>query len=496
MTMKRQGRPDRAPVSSGAIRSDFRLVLCGLAGFAVAGILAGAGLAVLGKDQAKPDRAVLPLAAGPTAGDPPPGDRLPLPRVEERASIAAPPAVEAPPAAMAATRSARKGVEPALPADQAVIEIAAGGPSDIATVRPVSDGPAPPAQSSGRDLVSADIPVSVEEATPRRPPPRARPVQAAARLEVPRPRRVRDGWLSERLDPGMGIPHRLTTMFVPQELSGMDRTWRTVEDLHDIFGRVGYDLQEVRARQAGVPRVFVASFPDDIEAIELVEDRKRTFIKTVLPLILRANEQVLAERSRLEAVIAHLEKGGSLARSHLVWLEELADRYGGSAENLSDLLRRVDVVPISLALAQAAEESGWGTSRFARQGNAIFGQWTWDTEAGIVPRNRPRGRNHLVRKFPVLQHSVSAYVRNLNSNPAYAKFRAERARMRSANAALSGRALAAHLTAYSERGAAYVGTLRSIMAQNGLEEFDDVQMANHDGRWTAGLPEATLLSVF
>lgn len=486
MIMKRQGRPGKAPASSGAIRSDLRLVLCGVAAVAVAGMLAGAGLAALGHDAAKPDRTVLPLAAGPVAGDPPPGDLLPLPRIEERASVAAPAAVDAPPPVMAATGSARQEAEPARPADRPAIEVVAGEPSGMAPVQPASDGPAPHARNSEADLVPAEIPTTVEEASTRPPPPRARPVQAATRLEVPRPRRARDGWL----------PDRLAAMFVPQDLSSMDRTWRTVGDLHEIFGRVGYNLQEVRSRQAGVPRVFVASFPDDIEAIELAEDRKRTFIKTVLPLILRANEQVLAERSRLEAVIAHLEKGGSLARSHRYWLEELADSYGGSAEDPTDLLKRVDVVPISLALAQAAEESGWGTSRFARQGNAIFGQWTWDTEAGIVPRNRPRGRNHLVRKFPALQYSVSAYIRNLNSNPAYAKFRAERARMRAANAPLSGRKLAAHLTAYSERGAAYVGTLRSIMAQNGLEEFDDVQMAAHGDRWTAGLPEATLLSVF
>jgi len=494
-----QRRRTRNPTR--AFRSDLRHVVFAISGLALAGALAGSALAALNHRESLPPLrgqavAPMPVETGATIVDVPPRHVLPLPEAQVQALSKPDPVADAPPARSAEAEAEWAPPATARPVAGSEITVLADQVPEGARPAPVPEGEVLVAEIADQGMEVADRSGTAGKEAEDVPPVQARPVQAADPLEVPRPRRVAGPGDPLRLPAGGLAPDRLATMFVPQDLTGMDRTWRKVGDLQETFGRIGYDLAEVRAGQAVVPRIFVAAFPDDIESIELVEQRKRTFLKAILPLVLRANDSVLAERRRLKSVIAHLEKGGSLARSQIYWLSELADRYGGSPDDLDDLLTRVDTVPISLALAQAAEESGWGTSRFAREGNAVFGQWTWDTEAGIVPRDRPRGRNHLVRKFPALQHSVSEYVRNLNSNPAYAKFRAARAARRAADEPFSGRELAAYLTAYSERGPAYVRTLRMIMAHNGLEEFDNVHLDDTGGRWTAGLADQTLLSVF
>ena len=330
---------------------------------------------------------------------------------------------------------------------------------------------------------------------------------------MPDPRRADHEIAPHRLDPGLPAPFRLASLLLqPESLSpgygvdapGGDRRWRRTEDLIVAFGDAGYDLRRIRAGESGVPRIFVAALPEDLRSIRQPERRKRTFIKTVLPLVLRANQEVLADRRRLHGLVRRMQAGAPLSSEQQGWLAALADRYGGSADDPAELLRRVDIVPVSLALAQAAEESGWGTSRFARQGNAVFGQWTWDTEAGIVPRDRPRGRSHLVRKFPVLQQSVSAYIDNLNSNPAYAGFRKARASQRAKGGGgrdtdsdvLDGHALAGHLSAYSERGAAYVRTLRAIIGQNDLQAFDSARLSDTVRPWTTQVAGDALRSVF
>ena len=148
------------------------------------------------------------------------------------------------------------------------------------------------------------------------------------------------------------------------------------------------------------------------------------------------------------------------------------------SEDIDELLRRVDVIPVSLAIAQAAEESGWGTSRFAQTGNALFGQWTVASDIGIVPEDREDGMTHKIKAFDNLAQSVAAYMRNLNTHRAYREFRQKRQGQRQWGEALDGHALASTLLRYSQRGDKYVKSIRTIMNANGLRELDGAHLAD------------------
>jgi len=251
------------------------------------------------------------------------------------------------------------------------------------------------------------------------------------------------------------------------------------EDLLRKFAARDIALEDVRHGRAAVPAIFLARFPDDLASLTSVEQRKQVFIKTVLPLVLRTNQQIAADRRlllRLLSTSHGARPAGALERDLLA---RLARRYGADPGDRVELLRRIDIVPPSLALAQGAEESGWGTSRFARMGNAVFGQRTFKGE-GMVPKERAPGERFAVRAFNALEASVRAYVWNLNTHPAYADFRAARAAMRAEGRALDGADLAGALTRYSERGEAYVDTIRIIMRANRLDQFDDARLDARD----------------
>ncbi|HNP34273.1 MAG TPA: glucosaminidase domain-containing protein [Woeseiaceae bacterium] len=227
-----------------------------------------------------------------------------------------------------------------------------------------------------------------------------------------------------------------------------------------IFGflfHVGTSLPDFREFQAG-------------------PERKAAFFAFVQPLIEDENAAVLKVRRQLLA-IADQEKPGWLERR---WLARLAAEYGledaeHSDSSLNDrqliaaLLRRVDTVPLSLALAQSAKESGWGTSRFARKGNNLFGEWCFDQGCGHVPRARADDATHEVQAFLTPRRSVRSYVRNLNTHPEYAEFRRERAQLRNKNRPLSGILLAGTMSQYSERRDAYVEELKQLILSNKLE---------------------------
>lgn len=245
------------------------------------------------------------------------------------------------------------------------------------------------------------------------------------------------------------------------------------------FDGIGYRLAAVRGGQAHVPRLFVHEMPRDMRALESADLRKRLFIRTMLPLILRANEEVRRERTQLLEIARHLEHGQPLSPADGRFLEQMRALYADDDCTVDELLRRVDIVPPSLALAQAAEESGWGTSRFVREGNAVFGQRTF-TGGGLVPLRRDRDKSHRVRSFSHVQASVAAYVFNLNTHPAYDRFRKLRARMRAEGEELDSGKLVATLDRYSERGNAYVATIRSILRANALDQLDDVKLSPHN----------------
>ena len=247
----------------------------------------------------------------------------------------------------------------------------------------------------------------------------------------------------------------------------------SASDLDRQLATLDYSLGDIRRGFASVPRMQLANLPPDLAQLNSVKQRKQLFIKLMLPLILQANEKILADRNEL---LRLLNSRGPLSREDEAWIAALADRYDANPSDRSDLVGRVDVVPPSLAIAQAAEESGWGTSRFAVEANAVFGQWTFRKGAGVVPERRDPGKLHEVRSFEGLRQSVSAYMHNLNIHWAYKEFRRVRRELRNSSQALTGRSLVGTLHRYSERGFEYIETIRTIMRVNGLDAFDRARL--------------------
>jgi Bax protein len=251
--------------------------------------------------------------------------------------------------------------------------------------------------------------------------------------------------------------------------------------LHE-YRRLGYRLADVRRDDYAVPRVFLTQLPKDLPGIEPVQLRKSLFIRSILPLILRTNEEILADRARIEVLRDRLRNDQPLSAADAHWLERLAESYDLDRRDLGALLHRHDVVPVGLALAQAIEESGWGTSRFALHGNAVFGQWTFEKGAGLVPRDRDEGATHEVKAFDTLADSVHQYVRNLNSHRAYREFRKVRDRMRAKGQPLDSQLLAGTMTRYSERGDAYVDSIVNLMRSNELHLLDRARLRDLSGQ--------------
>jgi len=250
----------------------------------------------------------------------------------------------------------------------------------------------------------------------------------------------------------------------------------TATALDQTFDRMGYNLDTVKTGATEVPRLFLATLPSDMHKVRETKLRKTIFFKTVLPLVLQVNEEILTDRRRLWELTVRHKKGERLAAVDKLWLIVLAERYRVKRGNLAELIRRVDIIPPSLALAQAAEESGWGTSRFSKEANAIFGEWTFSGAEGLVPKAREAGKTHRIRAFKSLLHSVRAYSRNLNTHRAYRGYRKMRQQMRRQGDPLEGKRLVDTLTSYSERGDEYVKGLRAIMVVNKLSALDDARL--------------------
>lgn len=249
--------------------------------------------------------------------------------------------------------------------------------------------------------------------------------------------------------------------------------------LSDVFQTLGYDLNAVR-EHGMVPRVFLAALPRDLPAIPDSDARKLVFIKMMLPLVLHVNEMVAHDRDRILSLRKTFARTKTLPAADGEWLRGMAASYGldGDAD-FDELLRRVDIVPTSLAVAQAAIESGWGTSRFAHEGNALFGQYTFkDASTGLVPQDREDGKTHKVKSFDTLVDAVKAYATNLNTNAAYEEFRKARAEMRAKALDPDGYDLAETLSNYSEQRKAYVKSLRRLIDMNALSSFDDVRLSS------------------
>ena len=240
--------------------------------------------------------------------------------------------------------------------------------------------------------------------------------------------------------------------------------------IKQLYEDTDYRLDDIRKNKLVKP-VALDSFPREIKMIENVKKRKEFFIQIVLPLILQENNNIRLDRKRLFSVI----NKSNNTKIEKKWLNKKYKQYGIPSKDLSILKIRMDEVPVSLALAQAAKETGWGTSRFAQEGNALFGQWTWSGE-GLKPKEADKGKGHKVMKFNVLQASVRAYQRNLNTHSTYKEFRLTRAKLRDLGKPLDSIILAEHLNEYAETGEQYVEILKKIINQNDLKDFDNAKL--------------------
>ena len=240
--------------------------------------------------------------------------------------------------------------------------------------------------------------------------------------------------------------------------------------IKQLFEDTGYELNDVRKKKLVKP-VALTLLPQEIKMIENTKKRKEFFIQIVLPLIIQENNNIKLDRKTLFSIINKSNNSNSEKK----WLDRKYKQYGVKSNDLSTLKIRMDEIPVSLAIAQAAKETGWGTSRFAQEGNALFGQWTWSGE-GLRPKEAKEGEDHKVMKFNILQASVRAYQRNLNTHSTYKDFRKARAKLRDANKKLDSMELSKYLNKYAETGNQYVEVLQKIIKQNKLQDFDDAKL--------------------
>lgn len=264
-----------------------------------------------------------------------------------------------------------------------------------------------------------------------------------------------------------------------------------VDDLEQVFASLEYAWPPRRQ----VPSIAVAALPEGLDELD-VDSRKSLFFRVLLPLIMAENQILRETRRRTLALFADgaIEEDSADFRS----VETLGRRFRvDGSPNDGDfrdaLMRRLDVIPTNLALAQAANESGWGTSRFTREANNLFGVWTWEEDGGIVPEARAEGATHKVRVFPTLRAAVRNYVYTLNVGNAYRDLRRQRQQARETGGALSGLELAAGLTAYSERGEEYVEEIRAMIRYNALEALEEnLSLAPVDGDGILDMLDASM----
>ena len=240
----------------------------------------------------------------------------------------------------------------------------------------------------------------------------------------------------------------------------------------NIFENLKYDLKGIRLGQAVKP-VYLSKLPKDLKKIKSTQKKKDTFIKIVMPLILDENSKIEQDRKKLFKILGK----PSNTRGETVWLKRRFKDYQIEKEDIAELKLRMDTIPTSLAIAQAAKESGWGTSRFALDGNAMFGQWTWGKD-GIVPKEKETNQEHKILKFPMLRSSVKAYMFNLNTHRGYKDFRDARAELRKNNKTISGLDLVNYLQNYAQTGSEYTKVLKKIINQNQLTDFDKSILMN------------------
>ena len=272
-----------------------------------------------------------------------------------------------------------------------------------------------------------------------------------------------------KVDEGLDLSNILEDVFKFEDLP-QDTVRLSASTIEQLFKDTNYSLNEVRKSKKVKP-IRLSLLPNEIKQIENTKKRKNLFIQIILPLILEENNLILIDRKKLFSIL-NKNKNSKKEKN---WLNRKFKQYGVLNQDIATLKVRMDIIPVSLAIAQAAKETGWGTSRFALEGNALFGQWTWSGD-GIKPAGAESDTKHKVMKFKVLKASVRAYQRNLNTHSSYKNFRQMRAQLRDDSEKLDSLLLADQLDNYAETGKEYTKILKQIINQNSLKDFDDVKL--------------------
>lgn len=251
------------------------------------------------------------------------------------------------------------------------------------------------------------------------------------------------------------------------------------KDLESEFLRYSYQID---ALENGVPPLILKNLPGDLNKIQSSKQRKSIFFKSLLPMILLANDEIRVEREQLLILNQQLSSQNHLDESQLQILSTLSKRYKVKMDEaqpekaVHKLLNRIDIIPADLALAQAANESAWGTSRFSRVANNLFGEWTFIPGQGIIPEGRPEGETYEVQKFATVYDSVRSYLHNLNTHSAYKHLRQLRAESRISGQNPEGLKLAEGLLHYSTRGENYIKELQAMIRSNKLNRFASAKL--------------------
>ena len=274
---------------------------------------------------------------------------------------------------------------------------------------------------------------------------------------------------SSEIDEGLNLKNLFDDVFKFDDLPS-DTVRLSASTIEQLFKETDYNLKDVRKTKLVKP-VKLSLLPNEMKMIESTKKRKNLFIQIILPLIIEENNRIKLNRKKLFSILNKNHNSNAEKK----WLNEKFKQYGVLNKDLSTLKVRMDTVPVSLAIAQAAKETGWGTSRFALEGNALFGQWTWSGE-GIKPADADSNATHKIMKFKILKSSVRAYQRNLNTHSGYKEFRMARAELRDNGRNLDGIILATYLDKYAETGKEYVKIIKQIIKQNNLTDFDDVKL--------------------
>ena len=274
---------------------------------------------------------------------------------------------------------------------------------------------------------------------------------------------------SSKIDEGLNLKNLFDDVFKFDDLPS-DTVRLSASTIEQLFKETDYNLKDVRKTKLVKP-VKLSLLPNEMKMIESTKKRKNLFIQIILPLVLEENNRIKLNRKKLFSILNKNHNSPAEKK----WLNEKFKQYGVLNKDLSTLKVRMDTIPVSLAIAQAAKETGWGTSRFAVEGNALFGQWTWSGE-GIKPAKASDDATHKVMKFKILKSSVRAYQRNLNTHSGYKEFRMARAELRDNGRNLNSLILANYLNRYAKTGQEYVKIIKQIIKQNNLTDFDDVKL--------------------